>query len=181
MNAGFFDVHRGTCLGALASEGKIISDNPRVNAVFGITKDMQFVMGYMTKDDIHQLPMKELITGVGWLVRNGSVWIDRSLPIENPAFDFIWEKAPRTAIGHDKDGRLMLFEVDGDEPLYQGLDLYEWAELVLELGAVNAVNLDGGGSAVVVQRGRAVSKPSDHCASGVGRCERMVTTYICVK
>lgn len=37
------------------------------------------------------------------------------------------EIAPRTAIGTDKDGRLMILEVDGVEKLKEGLTLYEMA------------------------------------------------------
>ncbi len=63
---------------------------------------------------------------------------------------------PRTAVGYSKNGRyLYLVVVDGRQPLYsEGITLRELAELLLSLGAYNAMNLDGGGSSTMVIRGR---------------------------
>ncbi len=62
--------------------------------------------------------------------------------------------APRTAIGLDKTGtHLILFVADGRQPLYsQGATLYEMAKLLIFYGAVNAMNMDGGGSSTLVMR-----------------------------
>ena len=62
--------------------------------------------------------------------------------------------APRTAIGIDKTGtRLILFVADGRQPFYsQGATLYEMAQLMIFYGAVNAMNMDGGGSSTLVMR-----------------------------
>ena len=70
----------------------------------------------------------------------------------------------------------------GDEAIMKGLSLSEWANLVYSYGAVNAVNLDGGGSSVVVDHNKVVSQPSDYCNTSFGRrCERAVATIICIK
>ncbi|MBI2497666.1 MAG: phosphodiester glycosidase family protein [Opitutae bacterium] len=55
---------------------------------------------------------------------------------------------PRTAAGLTADGRtLILVVVDGRQPGYSvGLKLPELADLLIELGAADAINLDGGGS-----------------------------------
>ena len=80
---------------------------------------------------------------------------------------------PRTAVGIDEDGRrLWLVVVDGRQPGYsEGMTLRELALLLQELGAVEALNLDGGGSTAMVlapeRRGsrraalRVVNRPSD--------------------
>ena len=62
--------------------------------------------------------------------------------------------APRTAIGLDRSGtHLILFVADGRQPLYsQGATLHEMAQLMIYYGAVNAMNLDGGGSSTLVMR-----------------------------
>ena len=62
--------------------------------------------------------------------------------------------APRTAIGLDKTGtRLILFVADGRQPFYSdGATLYEMAQLMIFYGAVNAMNMDGGGSSTLVMR-----------------------------
>lgn len=55
---------------------------------------------------------------------------------------------PRTAAGLTADGRtLILVVVDGRQQGYSvGLKLPELADLLIELGAADAINLDGGGS-----------------------------------
>lgn len=55
---------------------------------------------------------------------------------------------PRTAAGVSADGRtLILLAVDGRQPAHSvGVTLPELADLMIELGATAAVNLDGGGS-----------------------------------
>ncbi|MBL8694731.1 MAG: phosphodiester glycosidase family protein [Planctomycetes bacterium] len=53
---------------------------------------------------------------------------------------------PRTAIGQTADGRLLLVTVDGRSPTAAGLSLADLARLMEELGCVDALNLDGGGS-----------------------------------
>jgi N-acetylglucosamine-1-phosphodiester alpha-N-acetylglucosaminidase len=182
MNAGFFDTMRGTCLGNLVTDGKIVQNTGTRNANFGFTKDGEYVVGYLSKSDVEKLDLYELIAGVLWLVRDGKVYVDESVREEAPAFDFVWIKAPRTAVGFDEEGKIMIFEVDGAEPSRSGLDLYEWAELVKSFGAVQAINLDGGGSTAVWERGKTINKPSDFCGGDAGiHCERAVTTICCYK
>lgn len=53
-------------------------------------------------------------------MRNGEVYINESILIEKFDYGFIWEKAPRVAIGHDAEGNLLIFEVDGNEFLNKG-------------------------------------------------------------
>ena len=60
---------------------------------------------------------------------------------------------PRTAIGIDRDtGQLLLLVVDGRQELSRGLTMKELAKLFQRLGAEDALNLDGGGSSIMVAR-----------------------------
>ncbi|HEY6103216.1 MAG TPA: phosphodiester glycosidase family protein, partial [bacterium] len=62
---------------------------------------------------------------------------------------------PRTAIGVLGDGRIVLLVVDGRRPSHSlGMTLLELAVELRRLGAVDAMNLDGGGSSVLVAGGR---------------------------
>lgn len=77
--------------------------------------------------------------------------------------DFARERHPRTAVGLDLQAqRLWLVVVDGrQEGWSAGMSLPELADLMEALGARDALNLDGGGSSVMVIGGRRVSRPSD--------------------
>jgi len=76
---------------------------------------------------------------------------------------FAAERHPRTAVGFDRDeGLLWVVVVDGRQPGYSvGMTLPELAGLFEALGAEEAINLDGGGSSVMVVDGTTVSRPSD--------------------
>lgn len=69
------------------------------------------------------------------------------------------EVHPRTAAGITDDGRLIVTVVDGRQRDSRGLDLAELAALMLNLGCVEAVNLDGGGSSTLVVDGTLVNRP----------------------
>uniref|UniRef100_A0AAZ1X832 EGF-like domain-containing protein n=1 Tax=Oreochromis aureus TaxID=47969 RepID=A0AAZ1X832_OREAU len=61
------------------------------------------------------------------------------------------------------------------------LNLWEMADFLKEHGVINAINLDGGGSATYVNNGVLASYPSDHCISdNMWRCERKVSTILCI-
>jgi hypothetical protein len=69
---------------------------------------------------------------------------------------------PRTAIAALGDGRALLLTADGRrEPERVGLALEELARLLIELGAREAINLDGGGSTAMVIKGEVVNFPTD--------------------
>ena len=80
---------------------------------------------------------------------------------EQIARDIAIGRAPRTAIGLKQDGTVLVLVVDGRSTNSKGLTLQELATYFLRLGARDAVNLDGGGSSVMVINGEIVNKPSD--------------------
>ena len=57
------------------------------------------------------------------------------------------------------DKNLILITADGREGASIGLTLYELATLMKQLGCINAMNLDGGGSTVMYINGKIVNKP----------------------
>ena len=101
------------------------------------------------------LALQELISGIVWLVRDGENFVQESLEEEYMGYQetgtsFATVKSARTALGHDQEGRLVLLQMEG-ETWAEGIDLYEFADLLVELGIINAINLDGGGSATMTQ------------------------------
>ena len=78
------------------------------------------------------------------------------------------QRHPRTNVGITPDGRVLMVTVDGRQPRYSaGVTLAEMGQLMASLGAVHAVNLDGGGSTLMARhipttgRFRVVNRPSD--------------------
>ncbi|MDR1156552.1 MAG: phosphodiester glycosidase family protein, partial [Bacteroidales bacterium] len=69
----------------------------------------------------------------------------------------------RTSAGYSKDGKkLILAVVDGRQAGYStGVTLPQLGRIMKALGAYTAVNLDGGGSSVMVVKGEVKNRPSD--------------------
>lgn len=102
----------------------------------------------------------QAVSGGPWLVRQGKVAVDGA----EEGFDeasFVAARHPRTAVGVTARGELLLVVVDGRQPQSAGMSLPRLAEFLLGLGAVDAINLDGGGSTAMVVRGLYVNAPSD--------------------
>ncbi|MDR1701484.1 MAG: phosphodiester glycosidase family protein, partial [Sporomusaceae bacterium] len=70
-------------------------------------------------------------------------------------------RAPRTAAGVTADGTVLLVVVDGRQAASSGMTLQELAVFMQELGAEEAVNLDGGGSSEMIVRDKIKNIPSD--------------------
>lgn len=64
--------------------------------------------------------------------------------------DIMNGRAPRTAIGLTKDGKIILMVVDGRSTLSTGFTLSELANELLSKGVVDAMNFDGGGSSEMI-------------------------------
>lgn len=185
-NGGFFRTRDGKCYGNIVSDGRRIQDSNGVqNANFGIRQDGTIVVGYLSEEDVLQEENSflQLVSGVVWLLRNGTSYVSESIKAEcrdteeTGAMDlFASVLSARTALGHDNKGRVMMAQVDG-KTHKRGIDLYNFADLLLKLGFVNAINLDGGGSATMVINNTVVNYPSDNC--GEFSCPRPVSTIIC--
>ena len=82
---------------------------------------------------------------------------------EGMSSDFVNTRHPRTAAGFNQDSTIAYFVVvDGRQAtLSVGMSLDELADLMLSIGAYNAVNLDGGGSSTMVIHNQVVNSPSD--------------------
>lgn len=101
----------------------------------------------------------EILGGYPALLRAGD-WVGDLQQADRPAFST--QRHPRTAVGFDPERvRLWLVVVDGRQGGSEGMTLPELADLFRSLGVRDALNLDGGGSSVMVVRGETVNRPSD--------------------
>lgn len=90
-------------------------------------------------------------------------------------------RQPRTAIASTEDGKVILLVCDGRKMNdSKGYTLAELADKLISLGAVNAVNLDGGGSSAIVGKdGKVLNRPSDS-GSGTSVKMRQVPTALVI-
>ena len=151
----------GTPTGMVISEGEILygEASTRYN-VIGLDKDGVLLVGTMTGREALERGMKY---GVSFVTHDGiasSLIINGEVQTQNlgPGVN------PRTAIGQREDGALLLLVLDGRSSKTLGATLDNVVDIMLTYGAVNAGNLDGGSSSVMVYGGEIIN----NCASITG-------------
>lgn len=109
-----------------------------------------------------------IVSAAPVLVRDGRIDIDAAIEgtvdPQDLSFNYQWANArqPRTIAGVDAHGDLILVTVDGRLTAgSEGFTLVEEAEFMRSLGAVQALNLDGGGSTAMAVNGELVNNTSD--------------------
>jgi hypothetical protein len=101
--------------------------------------------------------VRDAIGGGPILVRNGQVIVDGAA--EGFDSSFVNDPHARTAVGISRDGKITIVTVDDSSSLSAGISLPDLAGLLQSLGAVDAINLDGGGSTTMVVDGVTVDYP----------------------
>lgn len=93
------------------------------------------------------------------LVQNGEVQItnNEERKFAGKAVD---DRHPRTAIGYTHSGDVIVFVCEGRSEKAAGLTLTQMAGIMRNLGCEEALNLDGGGSTLLLVNGREVNNPS---------------------
>ncbi|RZT22689.1 phosphodiester glycosidase family protein [Fictibacillus sp. BK138] len=150
--------------------------------VAGTVENADWIKEHLTTDEIVQVKKKVLandsefsidkgtgiINGGPRLLKNGKIDIPSTAEgfhqPDNPEFfyQFGQRRHPRTVAGIKGDGTILLVTIDGRKPGYSvGANFKESAQLLKSLGAVDALNLDGGGSTTMTVHQKMVSSPSD--------------------
>ena len=119
---------------------------------------------YPHKEPLNQsnsklLYAEDVVGGVPQLIKNGKIEI--TWEEEKAGKSFYETKHPRTAVAKLKDGKFLMVTVDGRSESSGGIGLENLAKLLLEFGATDAMNLDGGGSTTMFLDGKVVNHPSD--------------------
>ncbi len=101
------------------------------------------------------------IIGAGpTLVKDGEIYVTADAEQFPP--DIRVGRAPRSAVGITQYGDYIFAVVDGRQAHSKGCTLTEWARILKNnFGAIEAINLDGGGSTELFFKGSLVNKPSD--------------------
>jgi hypothetical protein len=101
----------------------------------------------------------EAVGGGPCLVKGGEVYVDAPSQKFKPSF--YAARHPRTAAGVTATGELLLVTVDGRQWISRGVTLNEMAQIMKSFGAVDAINLDGGGSTTLSIKGIVSNSPSE--------------------
>lgn len=121
------------------------------------TGEKQSVNNY---DPFVKWKVETAVGGGPVLLQNGEIKITNN---EEKRFagKAINDKHPRTAMGYTANNKLIILVVEGRNPNAGGASLTQEAQLLKDLGCVEALNLDGGGSSCLLINGKETIKPSD--------------------
>jgi len=97
-----------------------------------------------------------IVSGGPYLIKNGEIFIDT----KDEKLQAITGRNPRTAVGFTKNNEFILITIDGREKNSIGMTLNETANLLHDFGCIWAINLDGGGSSVMLVKGEIANSPN---------------------
>ena len=144
---GFYDPdgkgNGGTPEGLVIANGEVLWSTrsaiaPRHNTVMGFDEDGILHIGDISAEEAVQ-------KGIQWATTFGPIMILNGELVAGPS-----GANPRTAIGQRADGAVLLLVVEGRQIDKIGATVLEMAEILLSYGAINAANLDGGSSTMLI-------------------------------
>lgn len=143
-------------MGILISHGKNICEDVNENFkmnIMAFKEEGVLLVGEYTLKELKELKIRDALSFGPPLIIDGKGTIIKG--------DGGWGIAPRTAIGQRKDGSIILLVIDGRQPSSYGASLKDLQQILLQLGAYNATNLDGGSSSTMYYQGEILNNPSD--------------------
>ncbi|MBO0544674.1 hypothetical protein EXQ33_12355 [Clostridium botulinum] len=162
----------GIPIGIIISKGKVVYPlnkeeyKKRENCVFAIDGEGYVHLEPASVEGLLNKNIKEAISFTPTLVVDGEPHIsDNSLAGIHP----------RTAIGQKADGSIIFLVIDGRKGFKLGASIKDIQNIMLQLGAVNAMCLDGGGSTTMYYNNEVINRPS--CVTG----ERAIPTIVYVE
>ncbi|MFI3260193.1 MAG: phosphodiester glycosidase family protein [bacterium] len=160
INAGrFYDPSYsgagGTPSGITIVDGAVITGTGSTNTkVIGFNEnDILMLIDNCTVAQAQANGIRDAVYSTPFLIVNGT-----------PAFiagNGGWGMAARTAIGQRADGIVLFLVVDSNEFRTSGADMSDLTEIMLNYGAINAANLDGGTSSVMALNYELINDPID--------------------
>ena len=142
----------GKPIGLVISNGEVLSKaaiNSDHNIVMGFNQDNVLVIGKMTSEEALKKGLHDALAFGPALVVNGE-----AAPVKGSSSGL----NPRTAIGQRADGAVLMLVIDGRQASSLGATYADLINVLLEYGAVNAANLDGGSSSMLWYNGDYMNK-----------------------
>ena len=137
----------GTPKGITIQDGKIVTNryygSKKGGGLIGFTNDDVLVLlKNVTAQDALNQGVRDAVSWGPFLIVNGKPSFIRG--------NGGWGYAARSAIGQREDGIVLLLVIDSNATRTKGADMVDLAEIMQNYGAINAANLDGGTSSVMV-------------------------------
>lgn len=134
--------------GIVVTEGKWLQNHAggkTFGTIIGFDENDRLVIRQdIEKSEAKNLALRDAVAFSPALILNGQ-------PVDNTGYRT--ELSCRTAIGQREDGAVLMLVVDGRQPDSLGSSMAELTQILLENGAVNAANLDGGTSTALYYKG----------------------------
>lgn len=140
--------------------------------IIGFTRDNKLILtSKVSVKEAKEKDIRDAVTFGPFLIVNGKA--------SNIVGNGGWGTAPRTAIAQRKDGIVLFLVIDGRTASKPGADMDDLIDVLLDYGAYNAANLDGGTSSVLVVDNTIVNDPID--SSGAHKTRPIATGFIITK
>lgn len=164
INAGGFEggINTGTGAvpsGLLMSKGKVefkpewLEDDEKSPSIMGITEKGVLVVGSYSLNELKAKGVTDAVAFGPVLVVDGEPQIKD---------DGSQGCNPRTAIGQRKNGEMLLLVIESkSSAIREGASIKEVQNIMMQYGAHNAVNLDGGASTAMYYKDELVNEPSN--------------------
>lgn len=171
INGGGFVDEGGAGLGGYP-KGLTIIDGVCYNEGYGGDSfagfDEEGVMhvGYYSLQDVQNVHIRD---GVSF---DGPILIMNGEPMDTSYL--VSGVNPRTAIGQRADGAVLMLVIDGRQAHSVGCSYRDLMDIMLDYGAVNAMNLDGGSSTTMYLNGEYVNS----CSAGTGDSRPLPTGFL---
>ena len=155
-NASYYNMTNGKPMGAFIMRGNdVTTTDPKAEGrgdkwpFFAIKKDGTPMIGYPGDYSKYKDSLQEAIGGHYVIVKDGkNVTADPTIPGGVPENSSLSKKYPRSTVGITADGKVVMMVADGlQSPYSAGLTFEEQADVMISMGCVVALELDGGGSA----------------------------------
>lgn len=151
-------------IGYVVKDGEIIwSDGYDPNAnLIAMTYDNKLLLTYDSAENaIANKNVRDALQFGPFLIVNGT-------PMTTVG-DGGYGRSPRVAIAQRKDGIILFLVVDGSALYVDGATLTDMIDLLMQYGAHNAANLDGGNSSTLIVNGQTYNKLMPNAAKTGGR------------
>lgn len=140
----------GTPIGLVITKGELVfGDLNTKYDVIGFNENNIFIVGSMTGQQALDRGIRDALSFGPVLVMNG-----RASTVKGSGSGL----NPRTAIGQRSDGAVLLLVIDGRQPSSLGATYADLIDIMMDFGAVNAANLDGGNSSGMYYKGSIINR-----------------------